>query len=49
VDTKELIRLADEFNLPYIQEEDFITIIGSEQNLLFNILEERQCQLMEIY
>jgi hypothetical protein len=49
MNVSELIRLAAEIGLPYITEEGTITIIGSERNILFNILEETKCQLKEIY
>jgi hypothetical protein len=43
-----LIELAEEFGLPWIDRSNTVTVIGTEQLLVFKYLEETQCQLIEI-
>lgn len=49
ITTDQLIELAEEFGLPCIERENSITVIGLVQLINFTKLEDRQCQLTEIY
>lgn len=51
ITVRELKALSRDFGLPCIEERDGVTlsVVGEKQLLIFNILEEKQCQLIEIY
>lgn len=55
INIRYLIELAEEFGLPCIEQDEVLTVVGEKQLLVFNIithfniLEETQCQLIEIY
>lgn len=48
VETNDLIKLAAEFGLACVENEDSVTVIGLDHLLIFK-LEENKCQLTEIY
>lgn len=49
INIRHLLELATNYGLPCIKEKDILTIVGENQLLIFNILEEKKCQLIEIY
>lgn len=59
INVRRLRELATALGIPYIEERDGVTVslVGEKQLLIFrkvsaqmfNILEETQCQLIEIY
>lgn len=44
-----IIQLAEEFGIPCIQRGSMLTLIGEKQIIIFKIVEETKCQLIEIY
>jgi hypothetical protein len=49
MDITTLVELAREYGLPCVEREGSVTVVGEKQLLIFNIVEETQCQLIEIY